>query len=193
MVERLHLTDDTLGGYSVKSDSYVKIDAGDPAMGNAAIGQKGVMLSPLQICSLVASIADDGCWRSPQLVKYFVDGKGKRTVITPEPKQRLFSRETSKNMRILMESVINEGTGKNAAMLEMPVAGKTGTSQSGRISIDGEEILDTWFAGYFPANNPRWAIVVLVEQGKSGAEDAAPVFKEISQGMLNLFSTAASE
>jgi peptidoglycan glycosyltransferase/penicillin-binding protein 2 len=138
----------------------------------------------------VASIADDGCWRSPSLVRYWVNEKGKRVNMPEEPKKRIFSSETSKNMRALMESAVNEGTGKNAAIPEMAVAGKTGTSQSGRGSIDGDEILDTWFAGYFPARNPRWAVVVLVEEGKSGAENAAPVFKEISREMLHLFTTA---
>lgn len=45
------------------------------------------------------------------------------------------------------------------------------------------EILHTWFAGYFPAEEPEYAIVVLKEDGSSGATDGAPVFKEIAQGI----------
>ena len=71
-----------------------------------------------------------------------------------------------------MEKVVTEGTGKTA------------TSQTGNFDQEGNEILNTWFTGFFPANNPRWAIVVLVEGGKSGAENAAPVFKTIAHQIL---------
>ena len=54
-------------------------------------------------------------------------------------------------------------------------AGKTATSQTGQYTESGEEILDTWFVGYFPVENPQWVIAVLVEHGQSGGRNAAPV------------------
>jgi cell division protein FtsI/penicillin-binding protein 2 len=61
-------------------------------------------------------------------------------------------------------------------------AGKTGTAQSG-IYEGGKEILRTWFAGYFPANNPEYIVVILNEDGSSGTTDCVPVFKAIADGI----------
>lgn len=66
---------------------------------------------------------------------------------------------------------------------------KTGTSQTGQLNEQQEEILNAWFGGYLPAANPRWAIVVLVEEGISGAESAAPVFKDVAQSLIQLYPT----
>ena len=86
-----------------------------------------------------------------------------------------------------MELVVSEGTGKNAALAEIKVAGKTASSETGKWKEDGEQSLDTWFGGYFPADNPRWVVLVLVQEGESGAVDGAPVFKNIAREMLKIF------
>ena len=83
--------------------------------------------------------------------------------------------------RFLIQTV-EEGSGRHAKPEGGTAAGKTATAQTGW--YDGErEILHTWFAGYFPAEEPEYAIVVLKEDGSSGATDGAPVFKEIAQGI----------
>jgi len=92
----------------------------------------------------------------------------------------------------LLEKVVREGTGRSAAFPEAQVAGKTGTSQTGALKENEQEILDTWFGGYFPAQEPRWAIVVMVEEGESGAVSAAPAFKEIARGMVSALGTRAN-
>jgi peptidoglycan glycosyltransferase/penicillin-binding protein 2 len=94
------------------------------------------------------------------------------------------SSETAAKVRQLMEKCVAEGTGKTAAIPEVQVAGKTATSQTGQMKNADDEILNTWFAGYLPANQPRWAIVVMSENGSSGSESCAPVFKDISEGIL---------
>ncbi len=183
--DRLHLTDERLLGYGeYKAGSHITIENADPAVGNASLGQEGVMLTPLQICNMVATIADDGRYASPVLVRFTVDREGNRQMLTRPDKEQVLSPETARTVQQLMEKVVTAGTGRNAALSEIKVAGKTATSQTGNYRPNGEEILNTWFAGYFPAENPRWAIVVLAEGGKSGAENAAPVFKAITQQML---------
>ena len=83
--------------------------------------------------------------------------------------------------RFLIQTV-EEGSGRHAKPEGGTAAGKTATAQTGW--YDGErEILHTWFAGYFSAEEPEYAIVVLKEDGSSGATDGAPVFKEIAQGI----------
>lgn len=94
------------------------------------------------------------------------------------------SEKTAHKVQAMMEKVVTEGTGKSASLPNIRIAGKTATSQTGKMKDNGEEVLNTWFAGYLPADNPRWVIVVLAEEGQSGAENCAPVFKDIAQGML---------
>ncbi|MDD4803502.1 MAG: penicillin-binding protein 2 [Syntrophomonas sp.] len=184
-VNRLHLTDETIIGYNPGNiGTYVKIDGGDAALGNASLGQQGVMLSPLQIASLLATIADDGWWAQPSLVRYTVDQDGCQKVLPLGERQQVVTSQTVVKVQKLLEKVVAEGTGKTAAIPEMGVAGKTATSQTGRMINAEEEILNAWFAGYLPADKPRCAIVIMAEEGSSGAENCAPVFRDISRGIL---------
>jgi len=186
-VAELHLTDKRIIGLDrVNASTYVKIDGGEAAMGNACLGQQGVMLSPLQISSLLATVADGGYWAPPAIIKYTLDSKGKQHYPARENKVRVIDAAVNQEVQRMMEKVVNEGTGKAARLTEVGIAGKTATSQTGNINADGDEILNTWFAGYFPVDDPRWAIVVLVEEGKSGAKNCAPVFKDISRGILEI-------
>lgn len=189
-VDKFHITDETLLGYSKDQEySYVTIEPAKPALANACLGQQGVMLTPLQIASLIATIADDGRWAAPSLVSYTVDKQGLKTLLETPEKEQVISEKTAQIVQELMKKTVNEGTGKNAALKTVQVAGKTATSQVGMVKDGDEEreVLNTWFAGYFPADNPRWAIVVLVEDGTSGSADAAPIFKTIAQGILNFY------
>lgn len=187
-VNRLHLCDETLIGYDYHAGSYVKINPGEPALGNACLGQQGVMLTPVQITSLAATVVDDGYWAPPSLVKYTVDSEEQGLHFSKKEKERVLSRETASKLQKMLEMVVEQGTGKTAALAEVKVAGKTATSQTGRFADDEQEELNAWFVGYLPVDNPRWVIVIFVEDGKSGAQDAAPVFKDIAGGMLKLFS-----
>lgn len=188
-VEKFHLTDETCLGYSSDQDySYVKVEPVRPALANACLGQQGVMLTPLQIASLIATIADNGQWAPPSLVRYWINREGTRTSLEPQEKEQVISVKTAQMIQQLMETTVAQGTGRNALLRMVQVAGKTATSQEGTRKEGNieREILNTWFAGYLPAHNPRWAVVVLVEDGTSGAADAAPVFKAIGQGLLAL-------
>lgn len=184
-VAELHLTDGKLVGMEpINAPGNVVIDGGDAALGNACLGQQGVMLTPLQICSLLATIADDGYWAPPSIVKYTLDHQGRQLIQPRAAKEKVINSKINREVQQMMEKVVTEGTGRAAGLAEVKIAGKTATSQTGNQKENGEEILNTWFAGYFPAEDPQWAIVVLVEGGKSGAENCAPVFKDISRGIL---------
>lgn len=145
------------------------------------------MVTPLQIASLLATVADNGVWAYPSLVKYTIDQDGHRTTVTSGERQQVISPSTAAKLRVLLEKVVQEGTGRTAAIPEAPVAGKTATSQTGRMISENEEALNTWFAGYLPADEPRWVVVVLVEEGRSGSENCAPIFRDISQGILQYY------
>ncbi len=187
-VEQFHLTDETIIGFEPgQIGTYVKIDGGDAAMGNASLGQEGVMVTPLQVASLLSTVADGGIWAAPSVVRYTIDKNGNKTEIKSGERKQVISVTTAQNICSLMKNVVDEGTGRTAAIPETKVAGKTATAQTGRMIDEDNEVLNTWFAGFFPADQPRWAVVVMVEEGSSGSQTCAPIFKDISRGILQYF------
>ena len=87
-----------------------------------------------------------------------------------------------------MQGVVEEGSGRRAEPETGGAGGKTGSAQTGTY-LDEEktiEKVEAWFAGYFPAQSPRYTIVVLAEGADSGSTFAAPVFKEIADAIQAL-------
>ena len=72
-------------------------------------------------------------------------------------------------------------------------AGKTGTAQTGDFGNNGHERLCTWFAGFFPYENPQYVVVVFNENGSTGSKDCAPVFRQISDNIMIKFQDAQEE
>lgn len=84
----------------------------------------------------------------------------------------------------MLESVTRWGTGKAGWVREFGSCGKTGTAETGRSDSFGRPICHAWFAGFTPLQDPRFVIVVFVEEGGSGGDVAAPIFKEIAEALL---------
>lgn len=189
-VQQLKIIDSEIIGYpGCQQGSFVQINPGQAALANASIGQQGVMVTPLQLTSLIATIADNGWYKTPSLVKYTISNQGIRQEFSAGRGERVLQSSTAQVVQGLMEKCITEGTGKSASLSEVMIAGKTATSQTG-IMKENQEVLNAWFGGYLPADQPRWAIVVLVEEGRSGAAEAAPIFKSIAQKLLPLYSSS---
>jgi len=175
-------------GYSnAQGGSRLDIDYGRPALGNASLGQKGVMMTPLQVANMVATVADDGVYKRPRVVKEVREGEKIVGSFDRDRGTRVISPEVSRTLQVYLEQVTSTGTGRRAALSGIGCGGKTATSQSGQFTEAGQEILDTWFVGYFPTEQPQWVIAVLVEHGQSGGRNAAPVFKEIAEGMAAMY------
>ncbi|NLB17298.1 MAG: penicillin-binding protein 2, partial [Syntrophomonadaceae bacterium] len=175
---------DIIGYPGAQQGSKLDIDYGEAALGNASLGQKGVMMTPLQVANMVATVADNGLYKQPRLVKGVSKGELIEQQFSSDPGRRVMDTEVAQLLQEYLRMATTTGTGRPAYLSQVGSAGKTATSQTGRRDDAGEEILDTWFAGYFPADNPRWVIAVLVEHGQSGGYNAAPVFKEIAQRIL---------
>lgn len=120
---------------------------------------------PMHFASVISCIANGGNYSSPTLD------------IREISENNIISESTAETLREYMKYVVSDGTGKNAEYNEK-TAGKTATAQSG-IYYNGIEVLNTWFAGFYPYNNPKYTIVVMRENGESGAEDCCPVFRDI--------------
>lgn len=127
-----------------------------------AIGQGSLTTTPLQIARLTAAIANDGRLLRP------------RVAIEREPQAAALpvKRETLQTIRKGMALAVHgpSGTARSLASLPVRVAGKTGSAE-----VDGDRESHAWFTGYFPMDQPRYAITVAIEHGGSGGKVAAPV------------------
>lgn len=128
-------------------------------------GQGLLTDSPIHFASVISCIANGGNYSFPTLD------------IKEISENNVISESTAETLREYMKYVVSDGTGKNAEY-NGKTAGKTATAQSG-IYYNGIEVLNTWFAGFYPYHNPKYTIVVMRENGESGAEDCCPVFRDI--------------
>ena len=81
-----------------------------------------------------------------------------------------------------MKASVDYGTSSKGKLENIDIAAKTSTAQTGIIE-DGKRIEQSWFAGFFPYENPKYSIVVLSEAGNGGGESSGPIFKEIVEKM----------
>jgi peptidoglycan glycosyltransferase len=152
----------------------------------SAIGQFNVRMTPLQGAMMAAGVANGGVIMAPYLVKQELDTKG-NVMDTTTPKQ-LYNPITSdqaNQLKDMMVSVVQNGTGTKAQINGVQVAGKTGTAQRGV----GQNAL-AWFLSFAPANDPKVAVAVLVQDDDPNAGDifggslAAPIAKDVIQAVL---------
>ena len=139
-------------------------------LANFAFGQGDLSATPLQIASVYHALST-GNAVTPKLVSGLTNYMGLMTKEAESPQRKVLSDKTVINLKNMLACVGKSYSLENAS-------GKTGTAQSG-IYSGGKEILRTWFAGYYPSENPQYIIVVMNENGKSGINDCVPVFKEI--------------
>ena len=96
--------------------------------------------------------------------------------------RRVFAEQTAEKLQKLLAGVVAEGTGQQAAPSEGTAAGKTGTAQTGQFR-DGEELKNYWFAGFVPAEQPRYTIVVLQDTQAEPAFSSAAIFARVAAGL----------
>ena len=154
-------------------------------LANLSIGQGTLEATPLQIAMLVSTIVNDGVKIDPLLVKKVITTNGKvLRNFQSDRKSRILSKSTTDQLRQMMAAVTEYGTGQAAEIEGYGSAGKTGTAETGRTTPDGKGINHAWFAGYAPLEKPQYVLVVFVEEGMSGGDVAAPIFREIMTEIL---------
>jgi peptidoglycan glycosyltransferase len=152
-------------------------------VGRMGIGQDKLAVVPLQMAEVAAAVADHGRLMAPHLTERIVDPDG-RTVqqISPRTQSIVMKPATASAVTSMMEAVVNEGTGTEAQIPGVQVAGKTGTAET----QIGAAINNVWFIAFAPATNPRVAIAVTLEQVPGqGASFAAPVAREVMEVLLH--------
>lgn len=154
-----------------------------------AIGQERLAVTPLQMAEVAAAIANGGSLMKPQIWSRVVDPDG-RVVdrLDPSEYSRPVSAETAAELTTAMEGVVTSGTGTNAAIPGIAVAGKTGTAETPFNDSCGGGLDENqaWFIGFAPADDPKIAIAATVEcTDQFGGDVAAPIFREVAETILN--------
>ena len=150
--------------------------------GRLAFGQERLAVTPLQMAMVAAAIGNHGAEMRPQIVERIVSPGGKTiTHLQPDQLGRPIRRQTADELTRMMELVVTGGTGTAAAIPGVRVAGKTGTAEVGRGNVH-----TTWFAAFAPANAPRVAIAVVVENQLNGfgGTISAPIAKQVMEALL---------
>jgi peptidoglycan glycosyltransferase len=154
----------------------------DPVqLASASFGQGQDLATPLQMAQVAAAVANDGVVMRPYLVDQIQDYNGK--VVEQFSAKRLnqaISKETAATLTEIMVKVVEDGTGTAAQLDGVKVAGKTGTAE-----VEGQDP-HAWFICFAPANDPRIALAVLVENGGEGGRTAAPIARDVLMEALGL-------
>ncbi len=147
-----------------------------------SFGQGALTVTPLQITAMMNTAADGGLYRTPSFVQGITDADGALTEPAQTPDaRRVLDVATAKVLRSMLESVVTDGIGTDAQPGEGTAGGKTGTAQTGQYDADGEELLNYWFSGFYPADEPRYTITVLQDGILKPEVSSAAIFAKITE------------
>ncbi|MDE7293829.1 MAG: penicillin-binding protein 2, partial [Oscillospiraceae bacterium] len=148
---------------------------------NFAFGQGKISATPLQITLLTAAIANHGQMPTPILINGDLSGSEVTAAASPSF-HRVMRSSTADKLRSYMISTLYKENSK--AVPEFTTGGgKTSTAQTWTYNENGEENMNCWFTGFFPADEPRYAVTIMIEEGVSGNVTCGPVFKEIADSV----------
>ena len=167
--------------------SSVPAELNQPQLAQASIGQYDVQATPIQMAMVAAGSANDGVVMNPYLVQSVISSD--LSVIESAKEQELskaVTPEVAASLTRMMESVVENGTGRRAQIRGVAVAGKTGTAHHG----EGRKA-HAWFISFAPANDPEIAVAVIAEDGgvagseAGGGAVAAPIAKQMMEARLD--------
>ena len=154
---------------------------------------QGISMTPLQMAAVYATVANDGMWVQPRLVRGTSGSDGRLQRTRPDEPRRVLSEETATMLTRMLASVVSSGTGVAADIPGYQVAGKTGTA---RKLVDGRYVRRYMasFVGFFPASDPRVVIAVSIDEPRTiyGGVAAAPVFSEIARHVIQRLAVPAA-
>lgn len=158
-------------------------DWSEASLATIAYGQ-GLAVSPMQMASVYATIANDGVWVQPRLVSGAIDGDGAFHAGDAAPTRRVISSATADTVTRMLASVVQDGTGTLAQIPGYQVAGKTGTAlkvdpKTGRY---GRKYVAS-FIGFLPASDPQVVIAVVIDEPATiyGGVASAPLFQQLAR------------
>jgi cell division protein FtsI (penicillin-binding protein 3) len=160
---------------------------------------QGVSVTALQLITALSSIANGGNVMKPYIIERVTDGRGKEVAVSsPEVKRRVLSEETCRRITAVLKEVVRNGTGIRARIPGYEIAGKTATAQKIDNATGGysEQKVIASFMGYLPADDPRVAILVVIDEPKRapyGGTAATPIFRRIAEELMQYMGIAPTE
>jgi penicillin-binding protein 2 len=161
---------------------------------SAAIGQGYVTVTPLQMASLMGTVANNGVSYRPRLVQAVMDrASGNLQELPAVPRGKINAKpETFRIIKEALADVVTKGTATKAKSAIVTIGGKTGTAQVAALRTGPEENIPkkfrdhAWFVAFAPVESPKIAVVVLAEHMGHGGSAAAPLAKEIIETYMKL-------
>jgi penicillin-binding protein 2 len=161
---------------------------------SAAIGQGYVTVTPLQMASLVGTVANNGVSYRPRLVQAVMDRtSGNLQELPAVPRGKINAKpETFRVIKDALADVVTRGTATRAKSSMVTIGGKTGTAQVAALRTGPEENIPkkfrdhAWFVAFAPVESPRIAVAVLAEHMGHGGATAAPLAKEVIETYMKL-------
>ena len=168
---------------------FLKEDKVGPVeLATISFGQR-FEITPIQMLSVVSTIANNGKKFTPRILKATIDSQtGERTDIEVKEGEQVISEETAKKVLSMMESVVSEGTGKGAQVKGYSIGGKTGTSEDGVNT--GKYVAS--FVGVADISDPEVVIMIILynptgEGGHQGGGIASPIASQVLRRSLTIF------
>lgn len=165
------------------------------SIGAISMGQE-IGVTPLQIISMISTIANNGIYTPPRIVAGELppDGKPKPIMFHPAPQRRIIAPETAVEMKKMMEGVVLFGTARRAMLDGYTTAGKTGTAQKvdPATGTYSKTKYIASFVGFAPVNNPAVTIAVILDSAQGlhqGGQVSAPIWNRIAQQVLEYMHT----
>lgn len=154
------------------------------ALANFSFGQGELMATPTHVAVMTAAVTNGGLYIQPTVVEGLVDSDVKYILVKEKDGgARIMSHKTAALIMSFMSAAAEYGTASAGASDYVTCAAKTGTAETGMYE-DGRRVMQAWYTGYFPADDPQYVVTVLVEDGESGGSSAGPVFRFIADSLF---------
>lgn len=154
-------------------------------LASVSFGQGELLATPVQVAGAFNAIAADGVWRTPSFLEAVIDeesGEVLQPLYAPESR-RVMSEANADILQGMLASVVERGLGRDAQPLHGSAAGKTGTAQTGAFNEAGEELMNYWFAGFWPAEDPKYTIVVMQDGTPEPTVSCGEIFAQICEAL----------
>jgi penicillin-binding protein A len=178
------------GEFDESTGKFLPVTSDLVDVGRMAMGQDKLTVTPLQMAMVTSAVADDGKLMEPRLTSKIVNPDGQVVQqIKPTLYDQVMKPAVAKELTQMMTDVVEEGTGTQANLEGVKVAGKTGTAQigSGTLGTSSAAPLDdAWFVGFAPVQDPKIAVAVTLENIPNGygGTYAAPIAAQIIKTLL---------
>ncbi len=181
--DALYLTRDykTTSGYFPTLEELDNIGQ----LSSISFGQGRMLLSPIHVAAYMNIFANNGIYVYPQVAQgiYNADNKELITNLYEYNQKQIISEKTAETVKNMLRTVVEEGAMGRACPEHLSAGGKTGTAQTGRYNDNGTEILNAWFCGFYPFDNPKYTICIMMHNGGESTYTAAPIFKKICDSL----------